>query len=59
MTTQRDSRLEIVQAPDGSIRCVYLNDYRIAGSKPWVSMKCKTIATFAVSDKDLKHAVKP
>lgn len=40
---------------EGSIRCVYLNDYRVAGGKPWGG--CTFVATFNVTAKDLREAL--
>lgn len=40
---------------DGRIRCVYLNDYRIAGGKPWGGFE--PAATWQITMKDICDAV--
>jgi hypothetical protein len=40
---------------EGRIRCVYLNDYRIAGGKPWGGFE--PAATWGVTFQDIANAV--
>lgn len=40
---------------EGRIRCVYLNDHRIAGGKPWGGGE--VVAKFTVSRDDLLSAI--
>lgn len=40
---------------EGSVRCVYLNDYRIAGSKPWGGGK--TLREWTITLDDLRNAI--
>ena len=47
-----DNHLEIVEGPEGL--CVTLNDYRIAGPKPWGGGK--VIKSFTVANDDLERA---
>lgn len=46
--------LEVVEW-EGRVHCVYLNDHRIAGGKPWGGGR--VCATFATLEKDLAAAV--
>jgi len=38
------------------VRCIYINGYRVAGSKPYVSEGGRT-KTFTVSDEDMERAL--
>ena len=46
--------IEVVEW-EGRIHCLYLNDTRFAGSKPWGGGR--TIATFKVEPRDLVGAI--
>jgi len=40
----------------GEVRCVYINGYRVAGPKPYVSEDCRT-KMFPISDEDMAMAL--
>lgn len=48
-------QLDIVEW-EGKIHCVYLNDFRIAGGKPWGGGE--TVKSFQVKESDLERARK-
>lgn len=51
-----EKRYELVVCEwEEHVRCVYLNDFRIAGSKPWGGGK--TLAKWSVSAEDLYRAI--
>ena len=55
-TTKKNEEFELVICEwQGKIHCIYLNDYRIAGGKPWGGGK--TLKTFKVKRKDLDEAL--
>ncbi|MNR56841.1 hypothetical protein D3C85_1774980 [compost metagenome] len=48
--------LEVVVI-DGKVRCVYLNDYRVVGSKPYVSER-QTVTRFKVPNGEIRQRLK-
>ena len=50
---EKTFKLEVVEWEE-HIWCVYLNNIRIAGGKPWGGGKI--VATFSVREKDLENA---
>ncbi len=55
MKNDRQVTLVLCQGVEG--QCVYLNDYRIAGPKPWGGGT--TIKSWNVSTSDIEKAIKP
>ena len=53
-----DKNLELqVVTAGGKIRCVYLDDFRITGGKPYVSEGSNTVFTGKVAIKDLQEII--
>lgn len=51
-----DDTIEVVVI-DGKVRCIYLNDYRIVGSKPYVS-EPQTVTRFTVPNGEFRAQLK-
>lgn len=51
-----DDTLEVVVI-DGRVRCIYLNDYRIVGSKPYVTEN-QTVTKFTVPNGNIRGQLK-
>lgn len=51
-----DDTLEVVVI-DGKVRCIYLNDYRIVGSKPYASERQST-TKFTVPNGEIRQQLK-
>ena len=47
--------LAVVEWEGNPVKCIYLNDYRIVGGKPWGG--ASRMRTFQVSLKDLAEAI--
>jgi hypothetical protein len=51
-----DDVIEVVVI-DGKVRCIYLNDYRIVGSKPYVSEK-QHVTKLSVPNGEIRRLLK-
>lgn len=51
-----DDVIEVVVI-DGKVRCIYLNDYRIVGSKPYVSEQ-QHITKLAIPNGEIRRLLK-
>lgn len=51
-----DDVIEVVVI-DGKVRCIYLNDYRIVGSKPYVSEQ-QQITKLAIPNGEIRRLLK-
>lgn len=41
----------------GKVRCVYLNDFRIAGSKPWAD-ETQKVTTYKIENGEIRKHLK-
>ena len=51
-----DDVIEVVVI-DGKVRCIYLNDYRIVGSKPYVS-ETQHVTKLSVPNGEIRRLLK-